>query len=114
MHGPYPEGYNMFAKTLEDRVADLERRVRELEQKSLPNPWTNDYPQIGDTPWVQPLQPVQPCIPSQPWHPHPPGLGAPDHQMGGCPVCGIMAEGTWGYVCQNYNCPHRVTFGGKT
>jgi len=87
-----------FGKDPHDRINELEKRVAELERQNQKLGPSNPWP--GEQHWFQP--------PPNPWHPHPPGLGGPS--LGGCPVCGIGADGqTLGYVCNNDRCPSRIS-----
>lgn len=67
-----------------DRLDDLERRLKRLEETLFPNPAP-----YGPLPWTP--QPI-------PWLP--PASTAPT-----CPKCGIKFEGAWGYLCPAMDCP---------
>lgn len=67
-----------------ERLADLERRVQELE-RNQPNI-------LGPRP-IEPVWPV--------W----PGPGAPFDEPIACPSCGMKWQGVMGYCCPNHGCP---------
>ncbi len=70
---------------LNERVDELERRVRELEDNvGTPNPLA-----------PIPQYPINPPIP-----------------VNSCGVCGLVFDGVMGYVCSNLNCPGRIICGG--
>ena len=81
--------------TNEERIKDLERRVKELEDiinKQVP--WSPP-PFDGPNPWNPwPITPT-PTIPNIPV----------DDEGVKCPNCGMVWKGVMCYSCSNNNCP---------
>jgi hypothetical protein len=77
----------MTVMTTADKIADLERRVVQLEQAG------RRYGPIEAKPATEPL-------PSWPAWPAIPTIGEQR-----CPTCGILLSPVMGYVCGKANCP---------
>jgi hypothetical protein len=77
-------------KSRDARLDDLERRVKELEDRVARQlPWHDPFP--------HPMPPHQP----QPHHPTWP----PNESGVRCISCGMLWQGVMGYCCPNAYCP---------
>jgi hypothetical protein len=73
----------------EERLNDLERRIKELE---------NANQRLGPSPITWPLPPDH--IDTYPG----------EECMAGCKTCGMKFDGPMGYVCHHPCCPSRIAF----
>jgi hypothetical protein len=83
--------------TNEERIVDLECRIKELEKAANKQiPWIN--------PWGPPH--YDGPNPFDPWPESPPFVpDVPANEGTKCPECGVLWKGVMGYSCPRHNCP---------